>query len=466
MYILVMLGILIVSDMQIGEVEIKNSTGFSQAAENPGGAVKVSLHDCLACSGCVTSAETVLLQHQSIDEFRSRLANPSYTVVVSLSPQSVVSLAIFYGFEPAVFVGKLVSVLKAHGVAAVFDIAWSREISLIETAREFIDRYRDARQGCLEASKPGDIQGERLLPMLASACPGWICYAEKTHGNFVLPYISTTKSPQAILGTLIKRFYSGTSSDLDMSRVYHCAVMPCYDKKLEASRDDFVVPGSTVAETDCVLATTELHEWIQSLYLNLADIEPLPFDHPFTNQVSEADHRSFGLSGGAGGYLEYVARTAARDILGVELPRAPLSLTQGRNADVKYYTIEVDGRSPLRFARAYGFRNIQGMMRKLKLRKCEYDFIEIMACPSGCLNGGGQMKVAQGERAEDLIERLETAYHSEAYLSLREPHENESVALFYRDVVQADPGSIPARSLLHTGYHAREKTVQAAISDW
>jgi iron only hydrogenase large subunit-like protein len=449
--------------MQVGQVQLQRPGGFAQTIAEANGPVKVSLHDCLACSGCVTSAETVLLQHQSIEEFAAQLSNPEAVVVISLSPQSVVSLAGLYGMQPGECAGRLATILKSQGARAVFDIAWARDVALTETAMEFVHRYRSSQRNAMDTTDQGSRAG--LLPMLASACPGWVCYAEKTHGQFVLPYIASSKSPQAVMGTVIKRKWA-VESGVQPSRIYHCSVMPCYDKKLEAARDDFVVPGANVPETDCVLATTELHEWLQNLHIDIRAVPPTLFDAPFSNQVPDGGGSGYGLPGSSGGYIEAVARTAARQILGLELPSGPLPLVQGRNPDIRECTIHCENHRPLRFAAAYGFRNIQGLMRKIKLNKCEYDYVEVMACPSGCLNGGGQLKPAPGETPQQVIERLEAAYHHGAYLQQREPHKNSSILGFYSSYVGGEPGSSAATSLLHTEYHLREKAVSAAIADW
>jgi iron only hydrogenase large subunit-like protein len=136
-----------------------------------------------------------------------------------------------------------VSLFKTLGVEYVFDTSFSREFSLLESAAEFVARYKNS------ISLP--------LPMLASACPGWICYAEKTHGDFVLPYISTTKSPQQIMGSIVKNYFSSTIGQ-KADNIYHCAIMPCYDKKLEASRDDFYNDIMKTRDVDCVLTSVEI----------------------------------------------------------------------------------------------------------------------------------------------------------------------------------------------------------------
>jgi iron only hydrogenase large subunit-like protein len=208
--------------LQVGTVQLQHRTpqGFSQTLPAPPDQpVKVSLHDCLACSGCVTSAETVLLQHQSAGELLQRLRDPAWTVVVSLSPQSVAALAALYGLATADCAGRLAAALRSLGATAVLDTSCSRQLALAEAAAEFLQRYRSSARGAaaLAAAGPAaaaaagqadamDVDGDvplhppsgssgagdaGPLPMLASACPGWVCYAEKTHGDHALPHIAT-----------------------------------------------------------------------------------------------------------------------------------------------------------------------------------------------------------------------------------------------------------------------------------
>lgn len=347
----------------------------------------------------------------------------------------------------------------------------------------------------------GSRDGGGPLPMLASACPGWVCYAEKTHGEHVLPYIATGKSPQAVMGTLVKRRWC-MAAGLLPAWVYHCTIMPCYDKKLEAAREDFNLPGTQVPETDCVLATTELQELLEQRQADLGSLQGAPFDSmvplpaagaaaaPACNGSDGAGASSNGwhaapkpptsssgsdaggtlpASSGSGGYLEYVFRAAARQLFGRQLPAGPLAMRVGRNADLREVTLEAPGGGPplLRFAAAYGFRNIQGLMRKVKLGRCEYDYVEVMACPSGCLNGGGQPKPAAGQTSAQLLEQLETLYaDAGSGHGAVQPDADPAVQQLYHEWVQGQPGSEAARQLLHMQYHKREKTVTATLADW
>ena len=168
---------------------------------------------------------------------------------------------------------------------------------------------------------------------------------------------------------------------------------------------------------------------------------------------------------GAGGYLEFIFRTAAQQLFDKQLPEGPLQMKTLRNVDFKEISLEVEGRTVLRFAAAYGFRNIQTLVRKIKRRACEYDYVEVMACPSGCLNGGGQIKAHKGLSTQQLLDELDQNYH-DPEVAERHPRQNPLVAAVYQQFVGGDLYSAAARDLMHTSYHHREKSVSAMIGDW
>lgn len=217
--------------------------------------MEITLADCLACSGCITSAEGVLITQQSLDEVYKVLAESNKaklegdeanikTVVFTISQQSLLSLAKRYNLSIDDAVHHLSGYLKAMGADMVLDTKIADDIALLECRNEFIERFKSSLLD---------------LPMLASSCPGWVCYAEKTHGNFILPFISTTRSPQQIMGMLIKNFLAkklGKKSE----NIYHITVMPCYDKKLEASREDFFSEAVQSKDVDCVVTSSKFIE--------------------------------------------------------------------------------------------------------------------------------------------------------------------------------------------------------------
>ncbi|GAX82236.1 hypothetical protein CEUSTIGMA_g9664.t1 [Chlamydomonas eustigma] len=542
---------------EVGQVSFQSSTskqeklGASQdsgskphwtqaQAAVPGQAVKVTLHDCLACSGCVTSAETVLLESQSGQEVMKKLREAAEAqvgsasapvVIVSLAPQSVAALTALYNMSPTEAYARLSSWFYGHGATAVLDICDSRDLSLIETAHEFIDRYRRSHECTTSTPTSGNLSpsliGKGLLPMLASACPGWVCYAEKTHGEFVLPYISSTKSPQAMMGSLVKRLLAGRlgCSDVHLSRLFHVTVMPCYDKKLEASREELTVHEGKVPEVDCCLTTSEVHKllsedginhldqiplhpksesakalaaWLQGAlhvndkltrcsaeeasshmcdsssncgctYQGASTAQPMDVDSVNGDALLQAG-RMFESpgAGGSGGYMEFVFRCAAKQLFGIDVPPGPLKMASVRNADFQEVILQspADGSTLLRFALAYGFRNIQSLMRKIKIKKCEYHYVEIMACPSGCLNGGGQLPASKGETAAQLLQSLEEAYFHMDNIKRPSPQDSSDVKYIYNDCLKAMPLSQSAVDIFHTSYKKRERTVGVIASDW
>ncbi|KAL6197723.1 hypothetical protein ACLB2K_033328 [Fragaria x ananassa] len=420
--------------------------------------VKISLKDCLACSGCITSAETIMLEKQSLDEFLLNI-DKGKAVIVSLSPQSRASLAVHFGISQLQVFRKLTTLFKSLGVKAIFDTSCSRDLTLIESCNEFITRYKQSTD---------DESRKSLLPMISSACPGWICYAEKTLGSYVLPYISSVKSPQQTIGVIVKKHIC-QKMGLRPDDVYHVTVMPCYDKKLEASRDDFVFEvdrtnsngnGSvSISEVDSVLTTGEVLDLIQLKGANFGGLEESPLDTMLTNF---SDGHLYGVHGSSGGYAETIFRYAAKVIFGREI-EGPVDFRTIKNSDFQEVTLEVEGKTVLKFALCYGFRNLQNVVRKIKIGKCDYHFLEIMACPSGCLNGGGQIKPKPGQSAKQLIPLLQAAYADNVLVS--DPFGNPIVRSLYNEWLE-EPGSDKAKQLMHTEYHPIVKSITSQLHNW
>ncbi|GER26880.1 leucine-rich repeat protein kinase family protein [Striga asiatica] len=438
--------------------------------------VKISLKDCLACSGCITSAETVMLEKQSLDEFLSNLKKGK-AVIVSISPQSRASLSVHFGLSPLQVYRKLTTLLKSLGVKAVFDTSCSRDLTLVESCNEFLTRYKQKDSADAEKSKSS-------LPMISSACPdvdnvlhilnnsislrklfliGWICYAEKTLGSYILPYISSVKSPQQTIGAAIKN-HVWEELHIRPEEIYHVTVMPCYDKKLEAARDDFVFQvdsdSEKVTEVDSVLTTGEVLDLIQMKSVDFTNLEEFPVDKLLSN-VDEDDNL-YGVCGSSGGYADTIFRHAAKVIFEKEI-EGPLEFKTIRNADFREVTLEVSGKTVLRFAQCYGFRNLRNIVTKIKSGKCEYHFLEIMACPSGCLNGGGQIKPKPGQSAKDLIQLLETAYSEN--VKVADPFQNPRIKRLYNEWL-GQPGSEVAKRHLHTEYHPVVKSISSELQNW
>jgi len=422
--------------------ELKFSTETPFPTDLP--PAQISLTDCLACSGCVTSAEAVLVSLQSHSEVLGALdEGPALRLrdggaegrgqgriyVASVSPQSRASIAAAFGVAERT-AGYMIEQLLAgpqglrsagkhgNGFQWVVDTNMAREACLVLGAEEVMSALEGGNQ-------------DPRKPILTSSCPGWICYAEKTHPH-ILPHLSRLKSPQALIGTLLKTTLSkklGISPD----RIWHVAVMPCFDKKLEASREELTDvhwdgEGSAqkkkgVRDVDCVITSKELLMLAESRGIDFAalprgPVVPAPSAFPdsvlnaFLFPPSASAHSNGDRAAGtSGGNLYYILQSFAS-----HHPGSTIQTTRGRNADVvEYSVVSSSGESLFKSARYYGFRNIQNLVRKLKparpsrmpgarpvgaVRKpagkaggSEYAYVEVMACPGGCTNGGGQIRV-------------------------------------------------------------------------
>lgn len=332
---------------------------------------KVTVSDCLACSGCVTSAETVLLSTESVDAFKKCVQDGGRFMVVGLSQQAVASIAVHYGMSLEDTARRLAGFLRTKcNFDAVVDLSFPRYLAHLEAAEEFLERYR---------------AGKKLT--VTSACPGWVTYAEKTQGSDILDCISTVRSPQGIFGAIAQRL----RPEKDKRPVWVSSIMPCHDKKIEASRPDLtkVENGLNVKELDCVLTTGELMDVMKEMEYDLRRGVEGRFEH----LGSDVDKFGVNVASGSGGYAEFILRRTAKVLMGSELPAGRLITKKcSRSGDLKTFTLrDEEGNQELTFATAYGFRCLQSILRKMRRGECKYNYIELMACPGGCNNGGGQI---------------------------------------------------------------------------
>jgi iron only hydrogenase large subunit-like protein len=237
--------------------------------------------------------------------------------------------------------------------------------------------------------------------------------------------------------------------------------MPCFDKKLEASRKDFLSEEFNVKDVDCVLATTEIIELIASLNVDFMSLEPavLSPQEIMLSGISEDGSAVLGSSVNAssGGPLEHIFRYAAKELFNVDV-NGPLEYVVGRNPDFREVTLVIEGQEVLKFAIAYGFRNIQSIMTKIRRNKCPYHYVEIMACPSGCLNGGGQIKPKSTLLASELLANVTSRFQE---LQVRAPTDNPACKYVYEKYFAGQPFSDAARQAFHTRYHAVPKLEQS-----
>lgn len=421
--------------------------------------VEITLADCLACSGCITSAESVLITQQSQEEIlrvfeenqvlhKTGHSLEAKLIIVSLSVQPILSLAVCYNLSPNDCASKLAGYFKSLGADMVIDMTIADDFALLENQREFIKRYR--------ATTSDGVKN--VLPMLASSCPGWVCYAEKTHGSYILPYISTTKSPQQIMGSIIKQYVREKHNG---RQIYHVTVMPCYDKKLEAAREDFFDKHSEQRDVDCVITAIELEQMLMKNNINLETIAGSTFSEPWARGDNEREPllcRHIGS--GSGGYADHIFRYAAKELFDIDNDK--IEFKQLRNPDFRETILEHDGKVLLRFAIANGFRNIQNLVQKLKRGKSQYHYVEVMACPSGCLNGGAQVRPKDGMPQKELTIALERLYDA---LPVTNPEHNQLVKQLYENWL-GGMDTDKSNSILHTEYHEIVKANTALNIKW
>nr|CAG4650122.1 EOG090X05AC [Sida crystallina] len=413
----------------------------------------ITLQDCLACSGCITSAESVLVEQQNYlefinlkDQLKTDQNEGKYDIiVVSLSLQPVLSFALKHNLSPNEARAKLSALFRKLGAGLVYDIEFATEMSLLECGRDFVNRVRQK------------IFNKKAVPVLASACPGWVCYAEKTHGDWILPYVSQIKSPQQIAGTLIKDVLPAKIKSVP-ARIAHITVMPCFDKKLEASRTDFFREETQSKEVDMVITPVEIEQMMDDLGINFVDLDLAPIDA--ISEGREEFEMVTGPGSGSGGYAEHVLRYAAKELYDLDLDH--VSFQSVRNLDMREAVVEHEGQIVLKVAIANGFRNIQNLVQKMKRNKCLYDYVEVMACPSGCLNGGAQLRPESNAESKIYLSKME-ALHST--VPKRRADQSPAVPLLYDEWLRGC--SVEEKDLkVRTAYHAVVKQTNALAVKW
>ncbi|XP_072497012.1 nuclear prelamin A recognition factor isoform X2 [Notamacropus eugenii] len=329
---------------------------------------KIFLSDCLAYDSCVTAEEGIKVFQQNQKEFFRILnlnkkcdTSAHKVLAVSICPQSLPYFAAKFNLSVTAASKRLCGFLKSLGVHYVFDSTIAVDFSILESQKEFIHRYRQQKQE------------EHSLPMLASACPGWIRYAERVLGNPITPHICTAKSPQQIMGSLVKDYFA-RQQNLSPDKIFHIIVAPCYDKKLEALREDFYTASNNSHDVDCVLTSGEI---IQIMEQKKEFTKEAVVDTLF-GEIKEEDTANDGVTR-SDGYLEHIFKYAAKELFDLDIKE--ITYRALKNKDFQEITLEKNGEIVLRFAAAYGFRNIQNMVLKLKKGKFPYHFVEVLACP-------------------------------------------------------------------------------------
>uniref|UniRef100_A0AC34F4F4 Iron hydrogenase large subunit C-terminal domain-containing protein n=1 Tax=Panagrolaimus sp. ES5 TaxID=591445 RepID=A0AC34F4F4_9BILA len=359
-----------------------HSTKKKEGDVPPPKPIKVTLSDCLSCTGCLTSSEE-LFQAQDVEQFTRGLESDSKIKVVTLSPQAIVSLAVKTGLSPEQVAVGVSNFLKSIGVDYIIDSSIAREITKAQIYEDF--------------KKPG-----RKGPLVTGVCPGVVSFAEKNEPKTLMPQLSVTRSPMLITGALVKENLS-KELGIKPSEIYHACVMPCFDKKLEAFRPDAKFSDGTQL-VDCVVATVEFVTVIPE------DLTPYlqPSDKKLT-WYNTLEHEIVQGTCGAttsGSYAEYVVAQIEHDYPQVNCEKK--KMYEG----IEFHFFDKVSGFEKRIAVMNGYRNFQRAISQIKGEKSKYDFIELMACPSGCANGAGQIKAENPMEQKKLLEKVTDLYNS------------------------------------------------------
>ena len=390
---------------------------------------------CVACGQCITVCPTgALREKDDIDRVTAALNDPKKHVIVATAPAVRVALGEEFGYPIGTNVqGKMVTALKRIGFQKVFDVDFAADVTIMEEGTEFLHRLNEGG----------------VLPMITSCSPGWINFIEQYYPEF-LPNLSTTKSPQQIYGALAKTYYA-KANGLDPKDIYVVSIMPCVAKKTEILRDHQHAAGEGIPDLDAVLTTRELARLIRRQGLMFRNLPEGEFDS-FMGLASSAGL----IFGTTGGVMEAALRTIKETVEHRPLEQIAFKQVRGENG-IKRASVTVGGKE-VKIAVAHGIENANQIMQELKSGKADYQFIEIMACPGGCVNGGGQpIQPASVRNSIDVRkERAKAMYRADNASNLRKSHENPEVIALYRDFL-GEPNSHLAHELLHTSYQNRKK---------
>lgn len=424
------------------------------AVANKGAHQKISsFHDrpmshvvCTNCGQCVNRCPTgALVEKTYIDHVWDAIYDPEKYVVVQTAPAVRVALGEDLGYDPGERVtGKMVNALRQLGFDSVLDTDFSADLTIMEEGTELLTRLKKAL-----------VNGDKEVqfPMFTSCSPGWIKFIEHKYPEF-LPNLSTCKSPQQMFGALTKTFYA-KKKNIDPSKIISVSVMPCTAKKFEADRPE--MRSSGFKDIDFVLTTRELAIMIKQAGLDFRSLEPMPYDSIMGESTGAAV-----IFGATGGVMEAALRTAYEIVTGREVPFSNLNITPVRGMDgVKEASIKIEGCTPdwkflegaeLKVAIAHGLVNANKIMRDVREGKSPYHFVEIMACPGGCIGGGGQPIPTSMEIRKN---RMKAIYSEDEHMVLRKSHENPDVIAIYEEFLDK-PNSHKSHELLHTHYVKRE----------
>ena len=389
--------------------------------------------DCTFCGQCIESCPTgALKEKEYIDEVWANLKDENVYTVVQVAPAVRVAIGEEFGMPIGTNAkGKMVTALKNIGFDKVFDTNTAADLTIMEEATEFLER----------------LQNGGKLPMITSCSPGWVRFAEKNYPD-LLGHLSTCKSPHQMFGAVIKSYFA-QKYEVAPEKICVVSVMPCIAKKYEASREEMEVDG--LRDVDYVITTRELARMIRQANIDFVNLEDSNFEDP----MGEASGAG-AIFGTTGGVMEAALRTAADTLEGKDLEHLNYEQVRGEKG-IKEASLNIAG-NELKVVVASGLANARKIMEEIKLGKADYHFVEIMACPGGCVMGGGQPIKNSKTRASVDVRKLraEALYSIDEASTVRKSHENPAIKQMYQEFLEK-PGGEKSHKYLHTHYTAKEK---------
>lgn len=412
--------------------------GF-QAVVSPAFEQPLGESSCVNCGQCVQVCPVgALTLVDNIGDVMKAIADPKKTVVVQTAPAVRVALGEEFGMEPGTIVtGKMAAALRRLGFNYVFDTDWSADLTIMEEGTELLHRVAKV------------LNGEKaVLPQFTSCCPGWIAFMEKNFPD-LLPNLSTAKSPQQMFGAACKNFFANKIG-VKREDMVVVSIMPCLAKKSEVARDEFKVNGDP--DVNYSLTTRELAHMIKQYNIDLNDLPEEDFDSPLGESTGAAV-----IFGATGGVMEAALRTAYEVQTKKPLPRIDFEEVRGLDG-VKTATVDFEG-LPVKVAVCHTLANARAMMEEVRNGNPRgFHFIEVMACPGGCIGGAGQ---PYHHGNSDIIrKRMEATYREDAGKPIRKSHENPDIIAIYKEYYGEPCGHL-SHEQLHTTYFDRSKKIEA-----
>ena len=407
-----------------------NERGFATYIGSPYG-MGLGETSCVSCGQCIAVCPTGALQEKDYtDQVLAAIADPDKYVVVQTAPSVRAALGEEFGYPIGTDVeGKMAAALRRMGFDKVFDTDFSADLTIMEEAHEFLNR----------------VQNGGVLPLITSCSPGWVKYCEHYFPD-LLDHLSSCKSPQQMFGAVTKTYFA-EKMGLDPEKIVCVSVMPCTAKKFEIGRPDQSAAG--VPDVDIAITTRELARLIKRCGINFVNLPEETFDDPLGESTGAGV-----IFGATGGVMEAALRTAVETLTGETLGSLDFEEVRGTKG-IKEASYLVNGLE-VKVAVASGLANAREILEKIRRGEADYHFIEILACPGGCVNGGGQPQVpAEVRNFQDIRAlRAKVLYQNDAQKALRKSHENPSIQKLYAEYL-GEPGSHKAHKILHTSYIKR-----------